>query len=451
MKLSFDAWKEGNVAPVTLSLSIQPPPLKPDAPKFEPLSDAFAGTLPYPVKSTTLGSVRYSADGKRLVAGGDMYSGVVQLWEVDARKEVLRIAGPKFIRANGQNQSLLTNEWAMLNPDGKTVYVPTREEKSVRIEEGGKKADRHENAGRIRRWDVATKKELEAFTPPVGWGNLEADLSPDGRYLISVEINSYVRPDEMKSNLALWETATGKRVVLGRGRMGAVPQFLPGGERVAVTGFDDKSLFVAVHSLPDGKEVVKKLFPEVKDWASTLVDVSADGKLLALNLGGAKGKQTTTVFLDPKTLDEVGRWSGPAKPIYIGHTEGRFTPDGKRFVAIDGENTLNVFDIATKKTVRTVKLDGTPVWHHVSPDGRWFATHWTPKGVDPPPGQLFADPDVQPQVRVVLVDLTDAEAKPVTLIGPRGKAWAMAFRPDGKQLALGGTGGVHLSDLTKMK
>jgi WD40 repeat protein len=449
VKLTFDAWKEGNVAPATTTVSVQPPPLKPDAPKFEPLADAFVATLPHPAKGSTLAAVRYSPDGTRLLVAGDMYSGVVQLWDVDTRKEVLQIAGPKPARGNS-HPTMLAEEWGLLSPDGKTVYMPTRGGKVSRVERDGKKADLIQNLGTVRRWGVASKKELPPFAPPSGWGNHMTDLSPGGRFLHSLELQDWVREETGSSRLVIWDTTTGERVATLTGGNGNPPMFLPDDRGIVTTQLDkEKKLTVRVHSLPDGKEVVSKTHPGAADWAARLVDVAADGTL-ALNLGGAKGKQTTTVFLDPKTLDEVARWTGPAKPIYFGHTDGRFTPDGKRFVAIDVENTLNVFDLAAKKVVRTVKLDGTPIHFRVSADGRWFATHWMPDRDKVPHGPI-TDPDVLPQTRVILVDLTDAESKPVTLIAPRGTAWGMAFRPDGKQLALGGTGGVHLFDLTKLK
>jgi WD40 repeat protein len=448
VKLTFDAWKEGDVAPATASVSIQPPPLKPDAPKFEPLSAAFAGTLPHPAKGSTLPAVRYLPDGKRLLVAGDMYSGVVQLWDVDARKEVLRIAGPKPARGNS-HPVMLAEEWGLLAPDGKTVYMPVRGGKVSRVERDGKKADLIQNLGTVRRWDVAAKKELDPFSPPAGWGNHMTDLSPGGRFLYSLELKDWVREETGSSRLVIWDTTTGKRSELDTS--GGGPMFLPDDRGVVTSQVDkERNVTVRVHSLPDGKEVVSKAHPGAADWAARLVDVAADGKLIAVNLGGAKGKPTTTLFLDAKTLDETARWTAPAKPIYFGHTDGRFTPDGKRFVAIDGENNLNVFDIAAKKTVRTVKLDGTPIHFRVSPDGRWFGTHWMPDRDKVPHGPTV-DPDVLPQTRVELVDLNDPESKPVTLIAPRGIAWGMAFRPDGKQLALGGSGGVHLFDLTKLK
>jgi WD40 repeat protein len=393
--------------------------------------------------------VRYSPDSKRLLTVGDMYSGVVQLWDVDGRKELLQIAGPKVIRGV-KDISFLTNEWALLSPDGKTLYLPTREEKSTRVDHDGQKADWYENLGRIRRWDLTTRKELEAFTPPAGWGNMHADLSPDGRSLYSIEHKARLVKDGATEQLAVWDTATGKRVVIGPGRMGVPPRFLSG-DRLANPVFADGKLTVRVHSLPDGKEVVAKTLPDAAEWVAMIVDVSADGKLLAVNLGGAKGKQTATLLLDATTLEEVARWTGPAKPIYFGHTDGWFTPDGKRFVAIDGENSLYVFDVAAKKVARTVKLEGTPIHMKISPDGRWFATHWKPDDPNKFANEITPDPRTMPQPRVVLVDLNDPESKPLTLIAPRGTAWGMAFRPDGKQLALGGTGGVHLFDLTKLK
>ncbi len=41
------------------------------------------------------------------------------------------------------------------------------------------------------------------------------------------------------------------------------------------------------------------------------------------------------------------------------------------------------------------------------------------------------------------------EAAPRVLIAPHGYLGALAFSPDGKTLAFGGAGAVHLFDLTK--
>jgi WD40 repeat protein len=440
VKLSFDARKEGDVAPVTLSVSVQPPPPQPDAPKFEPVSEAFVATLPQAVKTSGLGAVQYSPDGKRLLVTG-YPSGVIQFWEVDARKETFRVESPKGWRVSA--------DFALITPDWKTLHVATQEEKITRVGRDGKKADRCEQVGRIRRWDVATRKELAAFDPPAGWGNLLAGISADGRFVFSHEEQARLRDEAPAGRVAVWETATGRRTVIDNKMWSVPPRLLPGARIATVSTDKDGAATIVVYSLPDGKTQARKTYPLELKANAQIADVSADGELLAVNTGGKKGATTTTVFLDTKTLNEVARWAGPAKPILFGHTDGVFAPDGKRFLAIDGENNLNVFDLAAKKTVRAVKLDGTPLWHRVSPDGRWFATHWTPKGPDPHPGQQL-DPAAMAQPRVILVDLTDAATKPVTLTAPRGDAWGMAFRPDGKQLALGGTGGVHLFDLTKL-
>lgn len=394
--------------------------------------------------------MQYSPDGKRLLAVGDMYSGVVQMWDVDGRKELFQIAGPKPTRrADGErDMAFLAEEYALLDPAWKTLHLPTRGEKSARVEKDGKTVRVVENLGRVRRWDLTTKKELEPYNPPKGWGNLMTDLSPGGRFLYSIEHKDTVQ-DEHEARLVIYDTTTGERVAILEGSYGSLPMFLPGDKAIALARFDKQSnLTVRIHSLPAGKEVVSKTLPGPIEWAARMVDVTADGKRLAVNLGGKKDKPTTTLFLDAKSLDEVARWTGPARPIYFGHTDGQFTPDGKRFLVIDGENTLNVFDLATKKVTRAVKLEGTPMRLTVSGDGRWFATHWMPDDPNKFAEELNRDPQSMPQPRVVLVDLSDPESKPLTLVAPRGTAWGMAFRPDGKQLALGGSGGVHLFDLT---
>jgi hypothetical protein len=49
---------------------------------------------------------------------------------------------------------------------------------------------------------------------------------------------------------------------------------------------------------------------------------------------------------------------------------------------------------------------------------------------------------------VSLVDLA-GDAPPRVLVAPKGYVGALAFSPDGKLLAFGGAGAVHLFDMTK--
>ena len=57
-------------------------------------------------------------------------------------------------------------------------------------------------------------------------------------------------------------------------------------------------------------------------------------------------------------------------------------------------------------------------------------------------------PEDLPQPRVSLIDLLGRRA-PRVLVAPHGYPGAVTFSPDGKTLAFGGGGAVHLFDLRK--
>ena len=80
--------------------------------------------------------------------------------------------------------------------------------------------------------------------------------------------------------------------------------------------------------------------------------------------------------------------------------------------------------------------------------GCHLALGWLPM-YDLAPGANTLDPHEVPQPRVTLIDLKDGTASPRTLVAPRGYVGPLAFAPDGKTLALGGLGAVHLFDLTR--
>jgi hypothetical protein len=58
------------------------------------------------------------------------------------------------------------------------------------------------------------------------------------------------------------------------------------------------------------------------------------------------------------------------------------------------------------------------------------------------------DPEDLPQPRVSLLDLTGNSA-PRVLVAPHGYTGSLAFSPDGRLLAFGGAGAVHLFDVTR--
>src|SRR5207248_11159953 len=110
-------------------------------------------------------------------------SGIVQVWDVAARKELRRIDTPSGYRGSA--------EYAVLAPDWKTIYVPVEKRAVKTIEKDGKKFHRIEESGRTRVWDLATGEEKAPLKPADGHAPLSAVLSPDGSLLVCYEWLGY--------------------------------------------------------------------------------------------------------------------------------------------------------------------------------------------------------------------------------------------------------------------
>ena len=364
----------------------------------------------------------------------------MQIWDVAARKEVVRIDTPPGLRGSA--------DYALLTPDWKTLYVPVQKRSVKPSERDGKRSYRVEYAGQVRVWDVASGKEQEPLPSPAGAAPSTAHLSPDGRLLVVAEQSSYdtSNPTQKVENV-VWDLASRTRRKLCENY--AYPSFAPDGKTAVVSESDHEAKTSAVRllDLATGKELARVSCPE-KERSFSAGPVSPDGSVVAVPLGGKKGAPVEVWFLDARTLADRGKLTARGDPEGYGWGGGKFTPDGKHYVALDGAGNALVWDVPGRRLERTLPLGGgRSAWHvAVSPDGKTLAVAWAPK----PDAELddARDPDPRdlPQPRVSLVALSGGSS-PRVLVAPHGYVGAIAFSPDGKTLAFGSYGTVHLFDL----
>jgi WD40 repeat protein len=435
--LSFSAWSEGLVSSTTHTLAVLPP--KP-GPKAEPVAANLSGSLIQPDRKASVWGIEFSKDGKHLLTAG-YPSGIVQIWDWTANSVVRRIDTPPGLRGSA--------EYALISPDWKTLYVPVEKRTVKQSERDGKRIARVEQTGEIRTWDLTTGKEKDPIKPAEGTSPSYAKLSPDGRFLTFVQRPGYEagQGQTPKDTTIICEVDTGKKSKLCDGY--GVPVFAPDGKTVTVSvnEYEAKKFVVKLFDVATGKELAKLDCPE-KDRNFSLDGFSPDGSLIVVSLGGKLGAPREVWFRDGKTLEDRGRFIGDGDPKGYGWGAGKFSPDSRHYVVFDGKGKGHVWDIGGKKVTRTLDI-GVNAWRLVfSPNGTTLAVAWAPKGDEDQEGARDPDPRDLQQPRVTLFDLAGTKP-PRVLIAPHGYVGGLAFSPDGKTLAFGGAGAVHLFDLTK--
>jgi WD40 repeat protein len=434
--LSFDNWKGAKVAPTTHSVVVAPARA---GPKAEPVAENLFATLVHPDRKATVSSIKFSNDGKRLFVAG-YPSGVVQFFDVATRSESRRIETPPGLRGGA--------DYAYLSPDWKTLYVPIEKYEVKAIERDGKKTRQFHYSGRYRVWDVATGQEKASLIPEGGHAPILAALSPDGSLLLSMDrVDSNLELERYRLELVAWNLKTGARKKLMDGF--AYGNFSTHGKSFVAASLDarTRASSLLLFDTATLKEVANLDGPS--DGRSIAAySFSGDGSSIALALGGKRGAPREVWFRDARTLEDRGRFVGPADPDRNGWCSGSFTPDGKSYIILGLDRKVVVWNVAAKKVARTFEI-GNSGWDlSISPDSKTLAVAWKPKSDVELSRSRDPDPRDYPQPRITLFDLSGGKPSR-TLILPHGFTTALAFSPDGKTLACGDQGSVRLFDLTR--
>jgi WD40 repeat protein len=270
----------------------------------------------------------FSPDGKLLaVAGGDG----LHLWEFPSGKECLHII-PAGGAPNDPTRHTVTA--VEFSPDGKTVAV------------GAPDAS-------VRLWDVASGKELRKLgrlpNPVVSFA-----FSPDGK---TVAASSEVGDS---GTVAVWDVATGKSRAEFKEPFGSLGDltFWDEGKTLAIHTTND----LVFREIPSGKELKR-----YKVGKGQLV-YSADRRYAALGSFRRHFLQDSVRLYDLKT--------GERLPAPKGHVGGvgalALSPDGKTLVSADAENTIRLWDVATRKELHRLTSQGPwePSPIAFAPDGK---------------------------------------------------------------------------------
>jgi WD40 repeat protein len=438
LTVSLDAWAGAGVAPTTHAVTVARPK---GLAVSEPVSPRLVRSLVHPEHKAIVDTVQFSPDGRRLFASG-YPSGVLQFWDVAAGKELLRLEAQPGKRESTETRPELPADWS-------AVYVPQERLKLVKGERDGRRAVGFDFDGEVLVFDAATGQPRPTLKPPQRHGVTQVYVSPDGRKLVALEQPSYAPGERNADRAVLWDTRTATSKPLGGGY--AMAAFTPDSERFALCLSDfERQTAVLKLFRADGTELadlaavtgVRLLWPRF----------SADGRRLAAVQAVGSGVQPGSLRVwDLSARKELATspFRGP-----FPFTGLAIAPDGRRLAAIDYKGGVRVWDVATGKAVVEKSFgDAVQFWHlALAPDGRRLAVlgqpAWDRKQFTGPP-----DPLDLPQPRVFLFDLTDAAAEPEVVICPHGHqlgptGGGLAFSPDGRTLAVGGTGAVHLFDMT---
>jgi WD40 repeat protein len=446
--VSFDAWKGAKVAPTKHEVAIVLP--KKLNFKLADVSRGIRRELIHLNKTSDLGDVRFSGDGKRLIAG-DYPGGVVAVWDVESGKRTTTIE-----TGYGYRGSL---HYFSVTPDWYALYVSRPGKNKIdRVEMNGKPMNRWEFDGAVRSWELATGKLLKILQhDPPRYLN-HGLLSPDGNYFLTSEELPGTHEKHPPRSVSLWNTRNGKYIDLGK-NIDTYGVFSPDSRLLACStvNSDGHATALTLLDTTTGKPNLTIPVKEPNAWVS-VSKFSPDGQFILVGYQvfdkakDWKSFQYRFEVLETTTGKVVASLAAPKNeglPAY-------FSPDGRTLVANNWrgkEPKLLLFSVPENRVLKTIILGnetkgerliaGEPAFR---PDGKRLAIVTQ---IFPDTRDDDIDARDMPQPRVHLIDVSSGEIR-TTLVAPQSFSRNVCFSPDGQSLAVGSHGRVLLWDVSNL-
>jgi WD40 repeat protein len=434
--VSFDAWKEGQVAPAHQEIDIV---AAASNPKREALSPRLKAELIHPHKQSSLGGLRFSPDGRRLLASASP-SGIVSIWEVETGKVLATIeTGPV---ETGRGNAARTTPFH-LSPACTRLYA--RKGPAVGV------------------WDTETGRLIDTLQPESRRGVRSMIVSPDGKALITVDSGRDAAG-------YLWDLAAKQPRPLPKNLDVASGAFSRDGKFFAAPIPRDEFYSRAIQVIDVATLRVRTEIAISQPYARAYVtDFTPDGKLLrgAVEVYAEQLWQKweqwryATKFWDAASGKEVASFA--ADESETSYSLLQYSADGNTLAAtrwtprkgtraeklhanLRSGAKLYLLDVRDKQ-LRSIVLQDHAVVRAIAfrPDGKWVAAATQGGG-----RAAFTDFEGLPQPRIHLVEVSTAQVRD-TLVAPPGSCAALAFSPDGKTLASAGVGKVFLWNLNRLR